>query len=533
MTEVKEKIKKFSDSNKRLSFHDLRKTAAVLLIPFSLVIIAILVALNIPTVFEPIFLLPVMNSVFQGLIPLLIVYISIRVYLKSGSPNILMTGAGFLIFGLGAIVAGWLSPFPDGPNMSVTVHNTCSCIGSLFFLAGAGISRDVANKRRGIESKKDIVALYSVILIFVTLFTLETIKGIIPPFFIQGIGPTITRQLILENTIVFLVLSSIILALRYLKTKSDFFFWYSVSLALISIGLISVFFPSSVGSLVSWVGRITQYIGCIFALFAIFFIAQRSAIEKGLKLEGVLANFFVDIQENYKQLVEAANDAIVTFDEDYLVLLWNNAAWRIFGYTEKEAIGSCFLELAIDERDKTNFKNIISSISLKETSEVLDKLLEINCRRRNGTIFPVELNISRRYLKDTPISTCIIRDITARKQIDNALIETTEYLENLINYANAPIITWDPFFRITRFNRAFEELTGKKKDEIIGKTLDLLFPDESRSYSMNLIQRTFEGERFETVEIPILDIDGDIKTVLWNSANILDSGGCRLDIKKA
>ena len=57
----------------------------------------------------------------------------------------------------------------------------------------------------------------------------------------------------------------------------------------------------------------------------------------------------------------------------------------------------------------------------------------------------------------------IFTDITDRKHAEKNLREANEYLQNLINYANAPIIVWDPKFRITRFNHAFEHLTGQKR----------------------------------------------------------------------
>jgi PAS domain S-box-containing protein len=95
----------------------------------------------------------------------------------------------------------------------------------------------------------------------------------------------------------------------------------------------------------------------------------------------------------------------------------------------------------------------------------------------------------------------------------------------LFDYANAPIITWDPGFHITRFNHAFERLTGRNQQEVLGKTLDFLFPDETRAASMALIQKAVSGERWETVEIPILTKEGNIRTVIWNSANVLDPDG--------
>jgi len=60
---------------------------------------------------------------------------------------------------------------------------------------------------------------------------------------------------------------------------------------------------------------------------------------------------------------------------------------------------------------------------------------------------------------------------------------------------------------------------------VLGKTLDFLLPRETRKASMALIQMALKGERWETVEIPILTKEGNIRTVIWNSANILDRDG--------
>ena len=116
----------------------------------------------------------------------------------------------------------------------------------------------------------------------------------------------------------------------------------------------------------------------------------------------------------------------------------------------------------------------------------------------------------------------LITEIDERKQTEEKLREARDYLENLFNYANAPVIVWDSSFRVTRFNHAFERLTGLKAHEVIGKTLDILFPDKSMDESMGLIQNALSGERWETVEIPILHIGGSVRTFLWNLANIHD-----------
>ncbi|NPV89634.1 MAG: PAS domain S-box protein [Firmicutes bacterium] len=134
----------------------------------------------------------------------------------------------------------------------------------------------------------------------------------------------------------------------------------------------------------------------------------------------------------------------------------------------------------------------------------------------------------------TPITDCCkkvtglvfsLTDVTEMVRTEETLRETKDYLENLINYANAPIIVWDSIFKIIRFNRAFERLTGYSADYVIGRSLEILFPDDRKKESMDIIGRTASGEYWEVVEIPILHIGGNVRIVLWNSANISDESG--------
>jgi PAS domain S-box-containing protein len=105
------------------------------------------------------------------------------------------------------------------------------------------------------------------------------------------------------------------------------------------------------------------------------------------------------------------------------------------------------------------------------------------------------------------------------------LRETRDYLDNLFNYANAPIIVWNPDYEITRFNHAFERLTGRMADEVIGGKLNILFPDDSHDESMKHIHEATSGERWEVVEIPIKHKDGTVHILLWNSASLYAADG--------
>jgi PAS domain S-box-containing protein len=111
------------------------------------------------------------------------------------------------------------------------------------------------------------------------------------------------------------------------------------------------------------------------------------------------------------------------------------------------------------------------------------------------------------------------------KERTKELRETRDYLDNLFNYANAPIIVWNPDYEITRFNQAFERLTGRTAEEVIGGKINILFPDDSHDESMRHIHQATSGARWETVEIPIQHKDGTVRILLWNSANLYAQDG--------
>ncbi len=112
--------------------------------------------------------------------------------------------------------------------------------------------------------------------------------------------------------------------------------------------------------------------------------------------------------------------------------------------------------------------------------------------------------------------------VQERLLAEKELQSTKNYLENLINYANAPIIVWNPETEIQLFNHAFESLTGYSSLEILGRKLELLFPKSSLSESNEKIKLSLT-ENWQTIEIPILTKNKEVKIVLWNSANIYDT----------
>jgi len=153
------------------------------------------------------------------------------------------------------------------------------------------------------------------------------------------------------------------------------------------------------------------------------------------------------------------------------------------------------------------------------------QVCELRLVKKNGSLFWAQLESTIAQESENGDALCytMISDITQRKQVEKNLIEAKEYLENLIKYANAPIIVWDTSLSITRFNRAFENLSGYNENEVIGKKIDILLSKDKNENLLKCIQKISSGEIWETAEIEIQRKDGKSRTVLWNAANILDS----------
>ncbi len=137
----------------------------------------------------------------------------------------------------------------------------------------------------------------------------------------------------------------------------------------------------------------------------------------------------------------------------------------------------------------------------------------------------LEMHVQERTRDLLKTSEDLQEEIAERRETEEVLRQTRDFLESLIDYANAPIICWDKNFLITRFNRAFERMTGFATAEVIGRELKVLFPERSTEESLNKIRSTLAGERWEVVEIPIQRKDGEERIALWNSANIYAADG--------
>jgi len=159
-------------------------------------------------------------------------------------------------------------------------------------------------------------------------------------------------------------------------------------------------------------------------------------------------------------------DAVINFDENGIIQSINSAAAGVFGYTAQEIVG----------RDIDCIVPEISSGGLSEGPDAavgepvrrFGTHQETVGRSKDGVCFPVQLSISNLYLAGCLSHIAIIQDISERRQAAAALEEQKEFTERLVLNSAVPSFVINTDHRVVIWNRACEELTGIKAEEMLG-----------------------------------------------------------------
>jgi diguanylate cyclase (GGDEF)-like protein/PAS domain S-box-containing protein len=150
-----------------------------------------------------------------------------------------------------------------------------------------------------------------------------------------------------------------------------------------------------------------------------------SNITSELRKSEVLANVISD----------TSLDSMIILNEAGTILKVNPAVEHMFKYEDKVIVGNHISSLFSCEKSLKYINGILSSIQFVDTITSHDRLKEVNATRRDGTLFPAEIQIGKRYVEDQNIVACTIRDITKQKQ-DQEMIQYMAYHDSLTELPN-------------------------------------------------------------------------------------------------
>jgi diguanylate cyclase (GGDEF)-like protein/PAS domain S-box-containing protein len=190
-------------------------------------------------------------------------------------------------------------------------------------------------------------------------------------------------------------------------------------------------------------------------------------------------------------LLRNASDGIQILDARGNIIEVSDSFCRMLGYSRTEVMGM-------------NLVDCDAKYSAAELTEVITRqfeqpeisTFETRRRRKDGTIFDVEVTGHRLELDGQPILFYSARDITERKRIEAYLRIGAVAFES-----REGMIVTDADGVIIRVNRSFMELTGYEADEVIGKTPRLLHSGRQNADFYAAMWRMIENDGFWQGEI--------------------------------
>ncbi len=127
-------------------------------------------------------------------------------------------------------------------------------------------------------------------------------------------------------------------------------------------------------------------------------------------------------EARYRAILQAALDAVITIDERRRITFWNPAATRLFGFSTDEALGRDITVLLLPRLDPTALG------ALPAAANPAGGLHETLARCRDGRLVPIEIAASDGGHAHGP-EVLFVRDITARKQVENELTQALSRAE--------------------------------------------------------------------------------------------------------
>jgi len=141
------------------------------------------------------------------------------------------------------------------------------------------------------------------------------------------------------------------------------------------------------------------------------------------------ARFLLEKSEARKRaVVDNLLDGIITIDEKGIIETFNPAAEEIFGYSQHEVIGRN-VKMLMPEPYHRNHDSYIQNYLRTGTKKIIGIGREVAGKRKDGTVFPMDLSVNAMTVRDHRLFTGIIRDITQRKQAEQQLIKAKEKAE--------------------------------------------------------------------------------------------------------
>ena len=182
---------------------------------------------------------------------------------------------------------------------------------------------------------------------------------------------------------------------------------------------------------------------------------------------------------NLTPIIEATPDAIVVVNEKGQIVYLNNAAIEFFGFSREEIIGKSLSTIIPDEMADFHF-DIIHKILDESNPDYISTTTEVYLKRKNKTIFPVDMSISSWKEGNNTYIFGVMRDVTSRKKLEQDNLDLKQIIDNspscvkLVNKAG----------KLCDMNRVGLDIIDSEDLETVfmADVYDLVHPDHRQAF---------------------------------------------------
>jgi len=182
-------------------------------------------------------------------------------------------------------------------------------------------------------------------------------------------------------------------------------------------------------------------------------ITQRKSAEASL----------LESEERFKIFSNLTFEGILTH-KNGVIIDANRAATKILGYAREELIGENIIQLCVSQEYHATMKeNIVKSFA---------KPYEVMARRKDGTLFPAEIEAKDIKKNNKTFRVAAIRDITERRQTEALLWKSEEryrtLIDDVLDSSSVGTFVLDKNFKVVWINQALENYFDLTRDKVIG-----------------------------------------------------------------
>ena len=173
-------------------------------------------------------------------------------------------------------------------------------------------------------------------------------------------------------------------------------------------------------------------------------------------------------EHRFQSLVESATDAIVVANGRGIIVSWNRAASRLFGYSVEEILGQP-LTLLMPERYRQPHERGLARMEATGTGRLIGSVVELHGLRNSGEEFPIELSLATWKTAQGSYYSGIIRDISERKKAAQTLENLQHQHTLILTQAGEGIYGLNDQGNTTFVNPSAANMLGYPVEELLGR----------------------------------------------------------------